>query len=249
MRILIIEDEPYTAQSLHELLSENDEVDAVQTVGSVAEGLKYLRRNESTDLIFADIQLGDGTSFDIFREEEPAVPVIFCTAYDEHAIEAFQHFGIGYVLKPFSRTSINKALARYQALQQTTAPAQQAAGNSLLPPVTERLNSSLLVNRKEKIIPIKINECALFFIDYKMTQLITANGDQFVIPQALDELENLCGQQFFRANRQYLVNREIIREVSHYNARKLILHLDRVGTHEVIISKNRVADFLEWLRR
>jgi len=249
MRILIIEDEPYTAQSLRELLSENEDVESVQTVSSVAEGRKYLRQQDSIDLIFADIQLGDGTSFDIFREEEPTIPVIFCTAYDEHAVEAFQHFGIGYVLKPFSRASIQKALTRYQALQQPATSAQAITAGSILPIVSERLNSSLLVNKKEKIIPVRINECALFFIDYKMTQLITTAGEQFVISHTLDELETICGSQFFRANRQYLVNREIIREVSHYNARKLILHLDKVGDHEVIISKNRVSDFLDWLNR
>ena len=112
----------------------------------------------------------------------------------------------------------------------------------------QRKNGALLINWKDKIIPVKIRDIALFSIEYKMTQVITFDNQQYYINQPLDELEQICGLPFYRANRQYLVNRDAISEALQYFARKLVLKLKVKGDYEVIISKNRVPDFLEWLK-
>ena len=112
----------------------------------------------------------------------------------------------------------------------------------------DRKISSLLINWKDKIIPVRINDIALFNIDFKMTQLITFDNQKYFVNHTLDELEEICGEDFYRANRQYLINRNVVAEALQYHARKLVLKLRIEDKHEIIISKNRVPEFLSWLR-
>jgi DNA-binding LytR/AlgR family response regulator len=113
----------------------------------------------------------------------------------------------------------------------------------------EQRVSSILVSWKDKIIPIKISDIALFCLEFKTTQLITFDNKKYAVHHNLEELTEICGNQFFRANRQYLINREAVAEASQYFARKLILTLKVEGKHEIIISKTRIQEFLSWLRQ
>jgi two-component system, LytTR family, response regulator LytT len=252
MKIVIIEDEALMAQDLAEILEQQPGHPEVRKIlSSVAESVSYLREADTPDLIFSDIQLGDGLSFDIFRQVKTDCPVIFCTAYDEFALEAFRNNGIDYILKPFTRLTIKEALNKYQVLRENfTRNTPNYPGLFSSPGWTDshRKNSSLLVTWKDKIIPIRIPDIALFTIDYKMTQLVTFDNQKYYINQTLEELEQTCGPAFYRANRQYLVNKDSILEALQYFARKLVLKLKIEGKHEVVISKNRVPEFLEWLK-
>lgn len=252
MNIVIIEDEALTAQDLAEMLLQLPEkVEIKKTLSSVAESLAYFSGHTSPDLIISDIQLGDGLSFDIFRQVKTDCPVIFCTAYDEFALDAFRNNGIDYILKPFTRKSIQDAVEKYLQLRQNFIRNNiNYSGIFSSPAWTEqhRKNGSLLITWKDKIIPVKIPDIALFTIDYKMTQLVTFDNQKYFINQTLEELEQTCGPAFYRANRQYLVNRDAIQEALQYFARKLVLKLKVDGKHDVVISKNRVPEFLEWLR-
>lgn len=252
MNILIIEDEALTAQDLADtLLRMSGQMEISKIVPSVAEAIRYLKESDPPDLIFSDIQLGDGLSFDIFRQVKTDCPVIFCTAYNEFALEAFRNNGIDYILKPFTPKSIGDALEKYRVLRQSfTRHSINYNRIFSAPGWTEahKKNGSLLINWKDKIIPVKIKEIAVFTIDYKMTQLVTFDNQKYFINHTLEELEQICGPAFYRANRQYLVNKEAILEALQYFARKLILKLSIEGKHDVVISKNRVPEFLEWLR-
>jgi len=252
MKIVIIEDEALMAQDLAEiLLQQPGQPEVMKILSSVAESVSYLRATDPPDLIFSDIQLGDGLSFDIFRQVKTDCPVIFCTAYNEFALDAFRNNGIDYVLKPFNRNTIREALDKYHVLRENfTRHSGNYAGLLSHPgwPDSQRKNGSLLINWKDKIIPVKIRDIALFTIDYKMTQLVTFDNQKYYINQTLEELEQTCGPTFFRANRQYLVNKEAIQEALQYFARKLVLKLKIDGKHDVVISKNRVPEFLEWLK-
>lgn len=252
MNILIIEDEALTAQDLAGILTQMPEqVEIRKIVPSVAEAIRYLKEFNPPDLIFCDIQLGDGLSFDIFRQVKTDCPVIFCTAYNEFALEAFRNNGIDYILKPFTKKTIGDALDKYRVLRQNfTRNAINYNGFFSSPGWTEtyKKNGSLLINWKDKIIPVKIKDIALFTIDYKMTQLVTFDNQKYFINLTLEELEQTCGPGFYRANRQYLINKDAILEALQYFARKLILKLSIEGKHDVVISKNRVPEFLEWLR-
>mgnify|MGYP001162012714 FL=1 len=252
MKIVIIEDEALMAQDLAEILVQQPGQPEVRKIlSSVAESVSYLRESDPPDLIFSDIQLGDGLSFDIFRQVKTDCPVIFCTAFDEFALEAFRNNGIDYILKPFTRMTIKEALNKYQVLRENfTRNSLNYTGLFSSPGWTDthRKKSSLLVTWKDKIIPIRIQDIALFTIDYKMTQLVTFDNQKYYINQTLEELEQTCGPAFFRANRQYLVNKDSILEALQYFARKLVLKLKIDGKHDVVISENRVPEFLEWLK-
>jgi len=252
MNIVIIEDEALTAQDLSDILMELPEkIHISKTLSSVSEALTYFNEFNPPDLIFSDIQLGDGHSFEIFRQVKISCPVIFCTAFDEFAIDAFRNNGIDYLLKPFTRKMIWETIQKYFQLRQVLS--RNHTGYMDLPSSADwsnppRKNGSLLVSWKDKIIPVKIHDIALFGIEHKMTQLVTFNNQKYYINQTLEELELLCGPAFYRANRQYLVNKDCVQEAMQYFARKLVLKLKVEGKYEVVISKNRVPDFLEWLK-
>lgn len=253
MKVVIIEDEALMARDLTDILQQAPgHPEVIMTLSSVAEAINYLKHHPAPDLIFSDIQLGDGISFDIFRQVDTDCPVIFCTAYNEFALEAFRNNGIDYVLKPFSRKTICEALDKYEVLKENfTRNAGRQSGLIAVAAQASQQNhkTTLLINWKDKIIPVRITDIALFTIDYKMTQLVTFDNQKYYLNQTLEELEQTCGPGFYRANRQYLVNKDSIREALQYFARKLVLKLNIPGDHEVIISKNRVPDFLEWLKR
>lgn len=251
MKVVIIEDEALMARDLSDMLQQSPgQVEVSRILSSVSEAIGYLNQHPSPDLIFSDIQLGDGLSFDIFRQVDTDCPVIFCTAYNEFALEAFRNKGIDYVLKPFTRKTIREALEKYEVLKDSFTRnagrfTELTAAGQTFPPTPK---TSLLVNWKDKIIPVRIADIALFTIEYKMTQLVTFDNQRYYLNQTLEELEEICGAGFYRANRQFLVNKESIQEALQYFARKLVLKLKVTGDYQVVISKNRVPEFLEWLR-
>ena len=253
MKVVIVEDEALTAEDLAEILLKlPDRIEVVKILTSVQEAIIYFKNNSSPNLIFCDIQLGDGHSFEIFQEIRIDVPVIFCTAYDEYALQAFKNNGIDYILKPFTKKSIKAAVEKYKSLKARFSNTGIDFTNLLQNIQTryhpDRKISSLLITWKDKIIPVRINDIALFNIEFKMTQLITFDNQKYFVNHTLDELEEICGEDFYRANRQYLINRNVVSEALQYHARKLVLKLKVEDKHEIIISKNRVPEFLSWLR-
>ena len=253
MKVVLVEDEALTAEDLAEILLKlPDGIEVVKILPSVQEAIIYFRHNSSPDLIFCDIQLGDGHSFEIFKEIRIDAPVIFCTAYDEYALEAFKNNGIDYILKPFTKKTIKAAIEKFKSLKAQLSCTGIDFANILQNIQTrhqpDRKISSLLINWKDKIIPVRINDIALFNIDFKMTQLVTFNNQKYFVSHTLDELEGICGEGFYRANRQYLINRNAVIEALRYHARKLVLELKIEDKHEIIISKNKIPEFLSWLR-
>lgn len=253
MKVVIIEDEILTAENLTEILLQLPErIEVVKLLHTVQDSIEYFKHHPPPDLIFCDIQLGDGPSFEIFSQTTLEVPVIFCTAFNTYAVDAFNNHGIDYVLKPFSKKTIKNAIDKYNkfASKFSSAPInyKDLLQNMPVRYQMDKKCSSLLVTWKDKIIPVKIAEIALFTIEYKMTQLVTLDNQKYFVNNTLEELEELCGEPFFRANRQYLINRQCIAEALQHFPRKLLLRLKIEGKFEIIISKNRVPEFLSWLR-
>jgi two-component system response regulator LytT len=251
MRVIIIEDELLAANDLAEGLRQLDSTISIEAIlTSVKEASTYFVDHDLPDLIFSDIQLGDGLSFEIFTDNDYNIPIIFCTAYDEYAFEAFQANGIDYILKPFTKESLRKTLQKYKQFQQKfydhTALYHDMI--NLLQKKAAHKRSSVLVYQKEKIIPLPVSEIALCYTHNKITLLICFNSDQnFVVSQSLDELEGICGEDFYRANRQYLINRKAIMEISHYYARRLLLKLTIPFKSNITVSKEKSTLFLSWL--
>lgn len=254
MNIVIIEDEKFLAEELEHVITDiRSSWNVVKILASVKEATAYFNSHTGYQLVFSDIQLGDGLSFDIFKQVQPAAPVIFCTAYNEYAIDAFKNRGIDYILKPYNQQTIREAIERYEALKQSfssnTADYQSIVELLRHTQAAKPAPASLLVTHKEKIIPVNPSQVALFYIHNGLVNLIDFQKNKYIINQSLDDLEASLGNDFYRADRQHLVNRKAIKDVSQYFARKLLLNLVVDYPEPVTIRKEKNLAFLEWLAR
>ncbi len=253
--MLIIEDEWQTALDLKNAIENVRPSYVIQTIlDSVESGLEWFSGHASPDLVFSDIQLGDGLAFDIFRRASITCPVIFCTAYDEYAINAFQHNGIDYLLKPVSEKHLAKSLEKIDLF--IKPPAYRFDISSIqrllqeLESNKKSYKSNFLVSYREKMIPINVDDICFFCIRNNSTQLHTKDNKTFTVPQTLEYLEAMLDPQlFYRANRQSLVAFSAIKEVEHYFERKLLVKLHQPGLEPIIISKGKASDFLQWMDR
>lgn len=244
MNVVIIEDEKNLAEELlHYILIARKEWNVVKILPSVKQAVAWFETN-TCQLVFSDIQLGDGLSFEIFHQLKLNVPVIFCTAFNEYAIQAFKNNGIDYILKPYGQRLINDAIAHYESLRQGISPDYHTIIQLLQKPTA---TSRLLVSLRDKIIPIKTEDIALFYIQHGQVSLIDFEQHKYIISQPLDDLEATVGPGFYRADRQHLVNRKAIRDVSQSLGRKLLLNLIVEYNEAVTIRKEKATEFLEWL--
>lgn len=253
MHILIIEDEYRTATDLQETIREIlPDAQFSGPLDSVEASVKWFETHPTPDLAFFDIQLADGLSFDIFEETRVECPVIFCTAFDEHAMRAFQVNSVDYILKPFERESVRRALEKVRNLENFFQKKEDKPDVKLLRLLEELKQpagkSSFLVTQRDKMVPIAVAEVAYFYIEHELTFLHTFDNRRFMLNYTLDELEKLLDRrQFYRANRQYLVNAQAIVEVEHYFARKLLLKLSAQSKEQIIVSKAKASEFLQWM--
>jgi two-component system, LytTR family, response regulator LytT len=250
MRVIIIEDELLTAEDLCDDLKSLDvNIQILAILPTVKESVQYLTLHQDYDLIFSDIQLGDGQSFEIFKQVKVTAPIIFCTAFNQYALEAFKTNGIDYILKPFDKNSIAQALQKHKTLKENFKPAtpnyQQIV--SLLTPQKSSTLQSLLVHQADKIIPILANNIAIIQLKHQALHIHTFEGQEYIIFQSLDEIESKISPSFYRVNRQFLVNRRVITSASQYFGRKLLLHLSIPFEEQLIVSREKTPHFLAWL--
>ncbi len=250
MRVIIIEDELFTAKDLERTVKTVEpNIEVIAILQSVEEAIDYFKNNGEPDLIFSDIQLGKHLSFEIFKKIKISAPVIFCTAYNEYALEAFNSNGIDYLLKPFNKNSIEKTLEKYQNLKQKFNKSQDEISiilNKIERKITNK-SSSIVVFVGDKIIPIEISNIAVFYVENEITYALTFDNKKYSVNEKLETLETNNVQSFFRANRQFLINRKAIKDAANYFNRKLIVNLSITFEQQIIISKLRKADFLAWL--
>ncbi|ANH82951.1 hypothetical protein A8C56_19910 [Niabella ginsenosidivorans] len=250
MQVVIIEDEPLTAEFLKESLAKiAPDAQVMQILSSVSESVHFFKRTEQPDLIFCDIHLADGQSFEIFKNAGMNAPVIFITAYDQYALQAFKANGIDYILKPFKDNDIAEAINKFRGLHRSAVKnvldyeylATQVIRNRVAEP------TSLLVKYRDKIKPVKISDVAFFVTENKTLRLTTLNNDKYSVSKTLEDIEKICGTRFYRVNRQILVNREAIDEVIQGYARKLIIRLKVNDAPDLVLNKTKITDFLSWL--
>ncbi len=253
MNVVIIEDESLMADNLEQEISNADHSISIQAkLESIAEALDYFKKNELPDLFFSDIELTDGLSFEIFEKIESKVPVIFCTAYDHYALGAFKANGIDYILKPYNPEKISQTLEKYKTLIKAKSEFSKAfenAINSFKRFNEETRNRSILVQKGEKIIPIKVAEVALGHIENGITYIYTTKSEKYYTNYKMDTLESMLGINFFRANRQVIICRDYVNHVTPYFARKLLVTPKIEFPEQVIISKANSSKFLNWLEK
>lgn len=252
MKVLIIEDEARTAKDLKKMLEKTDnDIQVLTILPSVESAIKWFLENESPDLIFSDIQLGDGLSFDIFRQVKIKSPVIFCTAYDEYAINAFEANSIDYLLKPLDEEMLEKSIEKYNRFRQhfVSQPLEYNQNlNRVLTEMDQKHKRSLLVYSGEKIIPIKVSDVCFICSTNGIITLYTVKNIEYSIQYSMEQLESMLDfRQFFRANRQFLINRDAIQIVEHYFNRRLFLKLNCETSDKIIISKTKAQEFLNWI--
>lgn len=245
MNAIIIEDEPLASMELEKILGEvAPEVKVLARLESVRESVAWLRVNK-VDLIFSDIHLGDGQSFDVFRQVEVTVPVIFITAYDEYALQAFKNRGVDYILKPFDREEICGALEKVKGWFGQVP----GAADAVVPTVFQE---RFLVQMGARIKSVPVTEVAYFMADGKYLMLYTFEGSGYVVDQTIAGVEGrLDPRNFFRINRKFIVNYAAIRDMVRYsNSRiKVVLLPEPPENIEAIVSTERIREFKEWLNR
>lgn len=250
MKVIIIEDEARTANELKKmLLALDNDIEVSAMLSTVVSSITWLKENPMPELIFSDIELGDGLSFDIFKQIEVRAPVIFCTAFDEYAIRAFDSNSIDYLLKPIDERMLQKSLEKYLRLKEHLSPGSQHIQN--LDRAIEMGFShkqTLLVNYREKIIPVKLQDVGLLYSSKGPVLLKLADNRSFSVSYTLEQLETMLDpHQFFRANRQFIINRDFIENIEYYFNRKLIVS-SRVGSPEkIIVSRIKAQSFLKWI--
>ena len=239
MNILIIEDEPGTARLLREFITAIDEEYKILAVcDSIEATVAFLTTTpHRIDLLFMDIQLADGNSFDIFRQVTITAPVIFCTAFDTHLLEAFKSNGIDYILKPFHERDIEQAFNKLQQLR-----------NSVSGP--DKLQSSFLVKFREKIYPVAIKDVAVIALESEVVYLYTFNKEKHAVFKTIDEVEGVLDPQtFFRINRQMILHRDAIQEMEPFFNRRVIVNLKVPTTVRPLVSRLKVGLFLSWMEK
>jgi len=252
MKILIIEDEVHAARQLMSLLSECiPEAEFLPVIDSVEEGIDLLRSEPAIDLIFVDIYLSDGASFEIFNALKTDTPVIFTTAWDQYAIQAFEVNSIDYLLKPIRKEKLEKALEKYTRLQNKPG----VVINERLFENIQRLMSPkelykqhFLVPYKDRLIPITAGEFAWFEIKNGLVRGITFDKKRWLMEESLDTLTSLLNPaEFYRANRQFLISRKAIKEIEHYFNGRFCLHLSPQPDEPVLVSKANAGKFKRWM--
>ena len=250
LRVIIIEDEKYTAKDLADTLKKVDSnIEIVAILSSIKQAVNFFKKEKEFDLIFSDIQLPDGLSFNIFKSVKIKVPVIFCTAFDKYALEAFDANGIDYLLKPFNKVSVSKALDKYMALKLNFKTPETNLDKLInkLQQQMSRQSNSVIAYQGDKIVPVETNQIALFYLEDDYAFALTFDSKKHILTQSLEELENLCGNGFFRANRQYLVNRKAIKDASRYLNRKILINLNVNYPEQILVGKLKITSFLQWL--
>ncbi len=250
MKIVIIEDEKLAAKDLAKTLKRIEpDVEIMAMLHSVEEAIDYLKTQPNIDLIFSDIELGDGLSFQIFEKLNIKTPIVFCTAYNQYALEAFKTAGIDYVLKPFSSDAIENTLTKFHTLKEnfTTPNDNYANLLSVLKQQIAPQNPSVLIHQGDKIIPLNGKNIALFFIEDDYTFAYTLDGKKHLLSQNMDSLESLFSPDFFRANRQFLVSRRVVKDAAHSFNRKMVINLTIPFKEQILVGKLKVSAFTNWL--
>jgi two-component system, LytTR family, response regulator LytT len=252
MKILIVEDEQKTAELLKELIELQPTYSVVGICDSVKTAVNYLKLHQhNLDVVFMDIQLSDGQSFEIFDKVAVSLPVVFCTSYDEFLLKAFKNHGIDYILKPFNKKDIEQAIAKVEELKGSfTTHAFDNLNLKDLLIKDKTYQTSFLIRFREKIYPVLVADIAFVYLDHEVTYLYNFKGEKYSIFKTLDDIENAVSpHQFFRINRQMIVNRQAIKDIEGGFTTKTIVHLIVPTPEKAVVPRPKVTMFLSWVER
>ncbi|MEM6893214.1 MAG: LytTR family DNA-binding domain-containing protein [Bacteroidota bacterium] len=254
LKVVIIEDEPSIARHLNRILTNTKEVEVLNTLDTVEDSIAWLDTHmDQCDVIFSDIQLLDGLSFEIFEQVIPTKPIIFITAFEQYTLNAFQTNGIHYVIKPFDAEDISKALDKYRVL---TARTTGSVNQEKLHAVMQSLNlgnplnykQAYLVHFQNKLIPIQVEDIAWFYTENEIVYARTFKNKSYTIESTLERISSeISPVSFFRANRQYVLHRNAIHDIDFYFHGRLIVNVTPSTDEKIVVSKAKAAEFKNWI--
>jgi two-component system response regulator LytT len=252
MKIAIIEDEDMAVQQLKSQLQQvMTDAEFVAVIDTAEETIAWLRSGPMVDLIFQDIHLADGSCFTIFQQVKIDLPVIFTTAYDQYAIQAFEVNSIDYLLKPVRTERLQQAMDKFRRLNNRN---QLIISEQQLRLITHEITKAIpykrhfLVPYKDRLIPVPADDFAWFEIKSGVVRGITFDKKHWLLEESLDELtETLSPESFYRANRQFLISRKAIKEIEYYFNGRFCLHLTPNPEEPVLVSKAKAGKFREWM--
>ncbi|MEI7501795.1 MAG: LytTR family DNA-binding domain-containing protein [Paludibacter sp.] len=250
MTAVIVEDEVVASQKLQRLISQvAGDIQVIACLQSVEESIEWFALNAAPDMVFMDIHLADGSAFSIFEKVNVTSPIIFTTAYDEYALKAFEVNSIDYLLKPISTKNLERAITKLRSRTATNSNESDIIANLLatFKQSKEVYKSHFLIPHKDKFIPLAIDTIACFYTENKMVKIITKDDKTYHMDSTLEDLTNqLDPLQFFRANRQYIVSHNAIKDISIWFGSKLSVNLNVQVPEKIIVSKARVTEFKTW---
>ena len=249
MRVVIIEDETAAAQNLSAVLRNVcPDVEIVATIDTVVDSVEFFRAAPAHDLVFMDIHLADGASFRIFDKVEVSAPIIFTTAYDQYAIEAFKVNSIDYLLKPINEEGVKRAIEKWQRL--TSTERKEYAERVVEVAQHRPAEQTFLVHFRDKIIPLHTEDIAFMHSFEERVTAYCHNGDKYAINLTLEALQaKLPSEEFFRANRQFIISRKAVKELSVWFGSRLTASLTVEAPERIVIPKAKVRDFKDWLTK
>ena len=253
MKAIIIEDENRAANHLIRLIQEvAGDIEVIAELQTINKSVEWFRENPMPDVVFLDIHLADGSSFEIFKEINIESPIIFTTAYDDYALKAFGVNSVDYLLKPINKDDLNRALTKIKALSRVKG--SESYNYSLINKLIETLSresaykKTLLVAYKDKLIPLATKDIAYFYTEYKIVKAVTFSDAKYIIDDSLEKLsQQLVPYDFFRINRQYIISRHAVKDASIWFASRLALNLTVPTPERIYVSRSNINEFKRWL--
>lgn len=254
MKALIVEDEPFAQQELKRLLlATNRDIEIAACIDSVEDTVEWLQSNPLPDLIFLDIQLSDGLSFEIFRQVKILCPVIFTTAFDEYAIQAFKVNSIDYLLKPVKQANLDAALSKFYEIRESYKVNNMPAFDlskleQLLNPAKKEFKTRFIARLGDQIKHLAVEDIGWFYADDNVVFLVNKSNNRYIIDYTLDQVGlHLDPSKFFRLNRSYIADIKSIGKVSRYFNGRLLVELIPAAPEQVFVSRAKAQEFIEWL--
>jgi len=252
MNIIIIEDEPLAEKRLSDLIKKYDnEIIVSAKIQSVKKAVEWFNKNPEPDLVFMDIQLGDGLSFEIFEKANINCPIIFTTAFDEYAIQAFKVNSIDYLLKPFDFEELAIAIDKFKKRINNVQDSSSVQSNQIeqvLNMLSKKYKERFTVKIGEHIKLVSTSDILCFYSSEKATYIFTKEKRNYLLDFSLDKLETLINPKtFFRVNRKFIININAVKDIIAYSNSRLKINIQDFKDEEIIVSREKVNKFKQWL--
>jgi DNA-binding LytR/AlgR family response regulator len=247
MKILIVEDETAAYENLVEILiTLGADIEISGNTESINQTIKWLQTNQKPDLILMDIHLSDGSAFSIFDKINLEVPIIFTTAYDEYAIDAFKVNSIDYLLKPIKVEELKRAIDKFR--KWTRQDIAEYLSHLIHLSAQSKYKDKILIAVRDKLQPVAINEISFFYTTDKCTSVYLKNGHSYPYSKTLEQIENtLNPADFIRANKQFIIARNSVKNITIWFDSRLLITLDVEPPERIYVSKNKAAEFKAWI--